>query len=362
VTAVDEISVLLERARAAGFAVGWAALAARSGRRGRCWCSGAGALAGPPVDPALLWDLASLTKPLATATLLLLACRDGLDLDAPIGGLLPELAGSPWHDVSFARCATHTAGLPAWEPLYASGGLSRESYLEALAQVPPAAPAGTAVIYSCLGFIALGLALERAGGADLATLFGELVAAPLGIGAELVFAPPRAASVAAGARSPLTEQRLLAERGLTCAPPPPLPAAHSCDDGNARGLGGCAGNAGLFGTAAAVATLAGEYLPGGGELITREEAERATRCLTPGLGQARGLGWQLGATPGASAGPALSAAAFGHTGFTGTSVWADPETGGVYVLLGNRLHPGSRAPDLHPLRRRFHALAAQPGV
>ena len=224
--------------------------------------------------------------------------------------------------------------------------------------MPPAVPAGAAVVYSCLGFIALGIALERAGGADLATLFAELVAAPLGLGAELAFAPPLASATAAGAAFPLVEERLLAARGAGGPLPPPLPSAHSCDDGNARGLGGCAGNAGLFGTPAAVAALAAEYLPGGGELLTAEEAERATRCLTPGLEQARGLGWQLGATAGASAGPALGAAAFGHTGFTGTSVWADPETGAVYVLLGNRLHPGSRTPDLHPLRRRFHALAA----
>jgi len=355
----DGVPVLLERARAAGLALGWSALAARAGRRGRQWCSGVAASGGPPVDPALQWDLASLTKPLATTTLLLLACRDGLDVDAPIGDLLPELAGSPWGAATFARCATHTAGFPAWEPLYAQGARSREGYLAALARVPAAARPGEAVTYSCLGFIALGIALERAGGAELGTLFAELVAAPLGIAGELAFAPPEGTAVAAGARRPRTEERLLAERGLVASPPPALAGVHSCDDGNARGLGGSGGNAGLFGTAAAVATLAAEYLPGGGDLLTGEEAARATRCLTPGLGQARALGWQLAATPGCSAGPALPPSAFGHTGFTGTSVWADPEGGCVHVLLGARLHPGSRTPDLHPLRRRFHALAGR---
>ena len=354
----DDVSRLLERARAAGLAVGWSALAARSGRDGRVWSCGERALHAEGVDPALLWDLASLTKPLATTTLLLLARQDGLDLDAPARDLLPELAGSPWRDVTFLECATHSAGFPAWEPLYAGGVHSREGYLEALARVPPAAPAGATAIYSCLGFIALGIALERAGGADLATLFAELVAVPLGLSAELRFAPPVDVAVAGGACRWLTEERLLAERGLAESPPPRLPALHGCDDGHARGLGGVAGNAGLFGTAAAVARLAAEYLPGGGELLGADDAELATRLNTPGSGQARGLGWQLAATPGCSAGPALPPNAFGHSGFTGSSVWADPGTSAVLVLLGNRLHPGALTPDLHPLRRRFNALAA----
>ncbi len=354
---VGDVAALLERARAAGLAPGWAAVAARAGVAGASWCAGAAAVGGRPVDAALLWDLASLTKPLATATLLLLARRDGLDLEAPIGGLLPELGGSPWASASFLRCATHTAGFPAWEPLYAAGVPSREAYLEALARARPAAPPGRQVVYSCLGFIALGIALERAGGCDLASLFRELVAEPLGVADELLFAPPAGAAVAAGARRPLAEARLLAERGLSAAPPPPPPGVAACDDGHARGLAGAAGNAGLFGTAAAVACLVAEYLPGGGELLAADEAALATANLTPGLAQARGLGWQLAATPGCSAGPALPPSAFGHTGFTGGSVWADPESGAVMVLLGNRLHPGGRTPDLHPLRRRFHALA-----
>ncbi len=353
----DDVAALLERARAAGLAPGWTALATRAGGGGYAWCAGVAALGGPPVDTALLWDLASLTKPLATATLLLLARRDGLDLDAPIGEALAELAGSPWAGVTFRQCAAHTAGFPAWEPLYGRAALGREGYLEALARVAPAARPGEAAVYSCLGFIALGIALERAAGCDLAVLFRELVAEPLGLAEELLFTPPAGAAVAAGSAWPVTEGRLLAERGLAVAPPPAPPGAVACDDGHARGLAGVAGNAGLFGTAAAVARLAAEYLPGGGELLDADEAALATANLAPGLAQARGLGWQLAASPGCSAGPALPPSAFGHTGFTGASVWVDPESGTVMVLLGSRLHPGGRTPDLHPLRRRFHAVA-----
>jgi CubicO group peptidase (beta-lactamase class C family) len=129
------------------------------------------------------------------------------------------------------------------------------------------------------------------------------------------------------------------------------------DDGNSRFLGGVAGNAGLFGTAAGVLALTAEYLPGSGRLLTKSEVAEATSNHTEGKEQARGLGWQLAASPGCSAGPGLPPKAFGHTGFTGVSTWFDPLRREGWVLLTNRLHPGGRASDLHPLRRRFHSLA-----
>ncbi len=352
------VAALLRRAVLSGLAPGWVGLAADDGRGGRCWAEGVARIGGAPATPDLLYDLASLTKPLATVTLLLLARRDGVGLETPLGELLDELAGSPWGAATLEACATHTAGFPAWEPLYARGAASREGYLETLAGVPATAPPGRAVVYSDLGFLALGLALERCGGASLDVLFEELVAAPLGVSAELAFAPPEGAATAGGERRPFVEERLLAGRGISGRPPARESPERSCDDGNARALGGAAGHAGLFGSAAAAAELAAEYLPGGGELLTAEEAALATRLHTGGLQQARGLGWQLAATPGCSAGPALPPDAFGHVGFTGTSVWADPASRRVLVLLGNRLHPGGATPDLHPLRRRFNALAS----
>jgi serine-type D-Ala-D-Ala carboxypeptidase len=355
--APDGVAGLLQGATAAGLAAGWTALASRSGRDGRVWCHGAAGAGGPPVQPDLLWDLASLTKPLAGTVLLLLARRDGLDLEMELGSLLPELGRAPWGRVPVWQCATHTAGFPAWVPLYALGGCSAAGYLEALARVPPAVAPGTRVLYSDLGFIALGIALERAAGESLATLFAGVVAHPLGLADEITYAPTLASRVAAGERRWFVEERLLGERGIGGSPPAGGDGVHPCDDGNARGLGGIAASAGLFASAAAVARLAAEFLPGGGELINDEEAALATRCWTPGLEQARGLGWQLAATSGCSAGPALPPSGFGHSGFTGTSVWTDPESRVSYVLLGNRLHPGGRTPDLHPLRRRFHSLA-----
>ncbi|HPC83460.1 MAG TPA: serine hydrolase domain-containing protein [Thermoanaerobaculaceae bacterium] len=350
------VGVLLARATAAGLACGWVAAALSEGEEGPYWVSGRRAIDGDEVRADLWYDLASLTKPLVTATLLLLARRDGLELATPLAELLGELDGSPWGRVTLEQCATHTAGFPAWEPLY-TAGTGAAAYLERLAGIPPAAAPGERCVYSCLGFVALGLALERAAGADIATLAEELLVEPLGLQGECGFAPGRGVEVAAGEREWWVEQGLLAERGLAVAPPVGREDAWPCGDGNARGLGGAAGNAGLFGSAAAVARLAAEYLPGGGEILTAEEADLATRCRTAGLAQARGLGWQLASTPSCSAGPALSPEAFGHTGFSGVSVWVEPARRLVLVLLGNRLHPGGRTPDLHPLRRAFHRLA-----
>jgi CubicO group peptidase (beta-lactamase class C family) len=353
----DAVTELLSAAIHGGLAWGWVAVAAHGGGGGKAWCCGTCGLEGDDVHPGLLFDLASLTKPLATATLLVLLHREGLALDEPLAGLLPELSGTAWGPVTLWQCAAHCAGFPAWEPLYAMGERSREGYLEALARLRPLAPPGVRVVYSCLGFIALALALERAGDGDLASLFDARVSEPLGLAGEIGFAPPVSPDIVPGQRRPFVEERLLRERGIEGAPPPGLPGLAACDDGNARALGGVAGNAGLFGSAAAVAQLAAEFLPGGGELLTGEEAALATRCWTGTGEQARGLGWQLAATQGCSAGPALPPAAFGHTGFTGVSVWGDPESRRILVLLGNRLHPGGRTPDLHPLRRRFHRLA-----
>lgn len=354
-----EVAQLLERAVAAGCAPGWSALASWEGEGGVAWVAGQVAVGGGPMAVDVRFDLASLTKPLATTTLTLLACRDGLDLDVPLGDALPELAASPWREARVWHCLTHTAGFPAWAPLYALGPASAEGYLDSLCRLEPVAPPGARVEYSCVGFIVLGILLERGFGLPLREAFAELVAQPLGIADEVGFAPPCETPVAAGQQVPAVERRLLAERGMAVDPPPALSGVHSCDDGNARALGGAAGNAGLFGTAAAVARLAAEYVPGGRELLSAQEVELACRCWTAGLEQARGLGWQLAATPGCSAGPALPPDAVGHTGFTGTSLWVDRQRARIYVLLANRLHPGGRTPDLHPVRRRFHWLAAQ---
>ena len=304
------------------------------------------------------FDLASLTKPLVTTTLAMIAFRKGeLALETPVGEVLGELRDGDVGDLDIGQLLTHTSGLPAWLPLYCLAEGDPGRLEKGLSSVRLVETPGNRVVYSCVGFLILGMILERIFGSPLASVFRREVTGMLGIDDELGFCPdPGTHSLSAGAASPVAESRLVNQLGLDRRWIPPI-APGLPDDGNARFLGGAAGNAGLFGTAAGVFGLAKEFL--GGTLFNRDEIEMATTLRTKGLEQARGLGWQLASSPGCSAGPSLSSGAFGHTGFTGVSVWIDPEIEGVFVLLTNRNHPGQRENDLHPFRRRFHTLARE---
>ncbi len=325
-------------------------------------CRGIAEMTGPhdlPVVPGTVWDLASLTKPLVVSTLALLMRREGRwDLDDPLRSVLPDAGGSAVGERSLRSLLAHTAGLPAWRPVYALAHGCRDRALRAVLDVPLTTAQDRRVEYSCLGFLLLGWALEHTGDAPLDVLFRHRVTRPLGLDAELDYAPPalQAGGLAGGALSPDVERELVAQWG---SDPATVPAWRPGlpDDGNARFLGGVAGNAGLFGTARAVVRLAAEYLPGGGRLLTEDEVRLATRPATDGAeGQHRALGWQLASTPGSSAGSALDPSGFGHTGFTGVSIWVDPVRRRVVGLFAHRHHPAHRGIDLHPIRRRFHAL------
>jgi len=334
----------------------------RVGAETRCEVVGSARLV-PIREPACerTWfDLASLTKPLVTTTLALIAFRERmLRIETKVGEVLCEVRGTDVGDLDIGQLLTHTSGLPAWLPLYCLAEGDPGRLAERLGAVRLERPPGRRVVYSCVGFVMLGMMLERSFGSPLASIFRDRVTGILGIEDELGFSPdPATHSLIGGAASPMVEERLIAELGLDrCWIPPMAPGLP--DDGNARFLGGAAGNAGLFGTAAGISLLAKEFVGGGGVLLDREEIEMVTAIRTADLEQARGLGWQLASSPGCSAGPSLSPEAFGHTGFTGVSVWIDPEIEAAFILLTNRNHPGQRENDLHPLRRRFHALARE---
>jgi CubicO group peptidase (beta-lactamase class C family) len=305
------------------------------------------------------FDLASLTKPLVTTTLSVLAFRSGaMATTTRVGEVLDEIRGTAVGDLEVEQLLTHTAGLPAWLPLYSLAEGRSDLLASRLGRVRLQGQPGRQVVYSCVGFVMLGLMLARIADEDLGALFRHEVLKVVGLEGELGYKPDLAThSLTGGATEPTVEMRMVRDLGFERRWIPAtgfgLP-----DDGNARFLGGIAGNAGLFGTARGVAALASEYLPGGGRLLSSGEAAEATMLRTEGLEQGRGWAWQLASTPGCSAGPALSESAFGHTGFSGASVWCDPNTKSVFALVTNRNHPAQRENDLHPLRRAFHRLAA----
>jgi CubicO group peptidase (beta-lactamase class C family) len=353
------IAELLEAAVRSGVAPGAAAAWGRAADSPRLLAVGRAGF-GSDFDAAhhrTWWDLASLTKPLVVTTLCLRAFRRGrVALETTVGEVFDEAAGRPLAGVSFRQLLTHSSGLPGWRPLYAMAKRPAAA-VDTILGLDLEAPPGRRVEYSCPGFVLLGEALEIVHGEPLDRSFDRQVLQSLGLQAELGFLPdPATRQLAGGARLPTVERRLTAEQGFDPATVPrhgpSLP-----DDGNCRFLGGVAGNAGLFGSAVGVFCLGREFLLGAGSLLEEAEIAAATVSMTSGLEQHRGLGWQMATSPGCSAGPGLGSRAFGHTGFTGTSVWIDPEVEAVLVLLTNRHHPGHREQDLHPLRRRFHELA-----
>ena len=314
----------------------------------------------PAVEPATmdtLYDLASLTKPLVTAAIASLLARQGrLRIDEPAGGRLEELAGTGKEGLTLRQLATHTSGLPAWLPLYLTGG-GIAGALAAIAGARLETPPGKRATYSCCGYILLGEVVARAGGEPLDALFRGLIADPLGL-STIGFRPPVSlrSRIAPTERDCGTERAMVRELGLRYDGWRHGVIRGEVHDGNAWGLGGVAGNAGLFGTASDLVLL-GRELEGRGSGLFEERERQLFATPEPCEGEVRSFGWQLAATAGSAAHGALGAEAYGHTGFTGTSMWIDPSTGGTYILLTNRIHPDNRQTDMNAIRREFHTLA-----
>ncbi|MGB5037418.1 MAG: serine hydrolase domain-containing protein [Blastocatellia bacterium] len=306
-----------------------------------------------------IFDLASLTKPLATALLFLLALeRDYVALDQAVASVLPEFDREDKRAITFRQLLTHTSGLPRWVPLYAVAEAPSRA-IGAIADLPLAYPAGSRVVYSDPNYIALGFALERIGNATLDALFESEIAGPLDLNS-MGYRPdgsflPRIAASETGNEY---ERALAGEEAQGYDGWRTGTIWGTVHDGNAHFLRGVAGHAGLFGTAGEAARVAEQFLPGS-RLLVRDESFALVRTnLTPGLEEHRSVGWMLASSPDCSAGPAMPDDAFGHTGFTGTSIWVDPHAMRVVALMTNRTHPVYGSPPMTEIRRAVNTLAA----
>jgi len=307
-----------------------------------------------PVTEATPYDLASLTKALATAPLLLLLEQQGaLSLDDPAARYLGRLQDSPYAPADLRSLATHTAGLPAWHPCYLEAD-SLTGYIEQIAALPPAAPAGS-VLYSDLGYILLGAILEQASGLRLDRLFERHIADPLGL-RRTGFATSHERFSDAAA----TERGNAHERSMAV----PAGATHNwrshvlrgeVHDANAHGLHGVAGHAGLFSTLDEVATLGRMLLTPNHPPLSDAARARLLRESPRSPGRTVGL---VTAAASSAARGALPDSAPGHTGFSGTSIWFDPASNRQYILLTNRVHPEVGTQDFQQVRHEFHTLAA----
>jgi CubicO group peptidase (beta-lactamase class C family) len=334
-----------------------------------------------PMSPDTIFDLASLTKPLVGATVTMaLVDRGVVSLDEEITESLPELGRLSGEGVTLRRVLSHTSGLPGWRPLYVWARGSSE-ILGTVDGLGLAAAPGTRVEYSDLGFIVLGLALERAGGRPLAELAAELVFDPLGLHRTTYRPSSPADAFATTERGNAFERRMAEWAGLDFAGWRTEFHPGEVNDGNAHyGLDGISAHAGLFSDAHDLGIL-GEMWRGRGTWMDRRVLSeavvgRAVGDTSGGLG--RGLGWDLMKQDGPTleeltradagffpptktpwtprpSGELLSPGAFGHTGFTGTSIWIDPARELVAVLLTNATHPRvDLDKPVNALRARFH--------
>jgi CubicO group peptidase (beta-lactamase class C family) len=299
--------------------------------------------------PSTVYDLASLTKVVALTPATMLAVSEGrLALDTAVQQYVPAFAGPNKERVTVRMLLAHVSGLPAWRPLYREAR-TREEVFALVDTTPLATPPGAQAVYSDLGAILLTQVVERVYGERIDSLVERRLFQPLGLASVRYLPPPSWHEFIAPTELDPWRGRVL--RG-------------EVHDENAAIMDGVSGHAGLFGSAADLLTFAEWVLTqmegrrGGGAQHQSEQDSSDPPTLHPSVvaefirsqpGSARALGWDT-PSPGSSAGQRLSSSSIGHTGFTGTSLWIDPEHDLAIVLLSNRVHPTRNNPRWGPVR------------
>ncbi len=295
--------------------------------------------------PDTVWDLASLTKPMATATSLLILAQEGrLHLDEEVTSFLagdsPSLAG-----ITLRHCLTHTSGLKAWVQLHGNGW-SPDEIMAKVRAAEPSRPPGAGYTYSDLGYILLGEVVRQVAGQPVAAFASSRVFEPLRMDSARFQPPEEWSDRLAATRCPDRGRVLLGE----------------VHDGNCAALGGIAGHAGLFGSLNDV-TRYGRMLLNEGELegqriLSPQVVREMARNQNPPGMNGHTLGWFTRPSGFLPAADFLPPDTFGHTGFTGTSLVLSPSFGIGIALLTNRVYCKRDAGDFLRWRRRFHNAAA----
>jgi CubicO group peptidase (beta-lactamase class C family) len=300
------------------------------------WPGPAGAVPAVP-DAQTMWDLASLTKVVGLTSALVQLVADGkVALDAPVQRYLPDWRGAGKERVTVRQLLTHASGLPAWRPLHKEAASPEAALALAFATELDILP-GARYVYSDLGLILLAKVVERTSGEPLDQYLARHVFGPLGM-RDTRYRPDASqrARIAPTEYDPWRQRKLRGE----------------VHDENAFALGGVAGHAGLFSTGDDLARFARAYL-GGGALdgvrvfdaaLVRQFTTRQDSALSH-----RALGWET-PTGQNSAGHLMAPTAFGHTGFTGTSLWIDPAHDVFVILLTNRVNPTRQNPKIGAVR------------
>jgi len=297
--------------------------------------------AAPTVTTGSIFDLASVSKVLATTTMAAVLYERGLlDLDAPVIAIVPEFARNEprCRQVTFRMLLAHSSGLPAYEKLFMKAP-SRDELLSAAFGVRLVSDPGTKAEYSDIGFIILGVALERIADEALDIFCQREIFGPLGM-IHTTFNP---AVELRNLIPPTVDDWTFRNRIIQ----------GEVQDENTSAMGGVAGHAGVFSTAEDVATFAHAMLNGGLPILRPETLAIFTKREETPLGSSRALGWDTPSSPSQS-GKYFSAKSFGHLGYTGTSLWIDPDRLLSVTLLTNRTWPDCKNQTVKEIRPRFH--------
>ena len=297
------------------------------------------------VSPATLFDLASLTKVVATTAMAMVLYERGmLDLDAPVAGIVPEFAKSGDRDprrnkVSLKMLLAHSSGLPAHEKFFLKAR-GREELLQMVFKTPLIAEPGSRSVYSDVGFMVLGEALERIAEEPLDRFCQREVFGPLGM-AHTTYAPP---AESRGQIPPTQDDQTFRKRVIQ----------GEVQDENASVLGGIAAQAGVLSTAEDLAHFAHAMLGGVPAIVRPETVALFTQRESTPAGTSRALGWDTPSGEPSQSGKYFSKRTFGHLGYTGTSLWIDPARQLSVVLLTNRSWPDCANWAIKQVRPQFH--------
>jgi len=305
-------------------------------------------------DPKLFYDLASLTKPLATALAMVSLVGAGkIKLDDQIEKYLPLPLPEDKRGITIGQLLNHSSGLPAHLPFFKQlaelpAAKRKSELLRLIISAELAARPGTTAIYSDLGYLLLGLIIEEVTGAGLEQYFQEKIVGPLGLAEGIFF---NALWAAKKGRECFAPTEFCPWRGKVLR--------GEVSDENCWVLGGVAGHAGLFGDIESVLALTGaifEIWQGRRvhPYLRREDLAVFLEAQSPVAGSTWALGFDRPTPGSSSSGRYLSPRSVGHLGFTGTSFWIDPDKGLVVVLLSNRVHPSRDNVLIREFRPLFH--------
>ncbi len=320
-----------------------------------------------------IYDLASLTKVLVTGLLCAKLIEKGeISLSDKLAKYFDEFDKDDKREITIENLLTHTSGFVAWLPFYTDYrylSVNLKNTIEVISQKELLNSPNKKVVYSDLNFILLGYLIEKVTD-DFQTYLNAIahkeIFAPLNL-ERTFFSPHRRLleKIAASEKGNEFEKQTCIDLGYEIEFPyfPSTPFRDyqiwgEVHDGNAWFMNGVSGHAGLFSTVEEIFKIAQQFLANQTTLLKPETCKLFRTNFTPGLNEARSIAFQLAETPDSTASQALSKDSFGHLGFTGTSLWIEPETERIFILLTNRTHA-------HPLpfvninstRRRFHELA-----